>query len=80
MGNRTHYPRTEASFLGKIMDDRPTTAARRVFFCTRCDHHMRLSGALCGRCGAPKALWQRPGVLLALALALVLGLLNLLVT
>lgn len=64
--------------MGKVMDDRPPRMERRVFYCTRCDHHMRLSGALCGRCGAPKGLWQRPGVLATLGLVLLLALLKLL--
>ena len=78
MINWAHYAYIEASFSGKIMDDRPLRSERRVFYCTRCDHHMRLSGALCGRCGAPKALWQRPGVLITLGVAALLGIVKLL--
>ena len=78
MINWAHYACVEASFSGKIMGDRRPRSEQRVFYCTRCGHHMRLSGALCGRCGAPKALWQRPGVLITLGVVALLGIVKLL--
>lgn len=31
----------------------------RLFHCLDCGHRMRLTGAVCGKCYAPKALYQR---------------------
>lgn len=50
--------------------------AIRLFTCASCGHKMRLRGASCGKCFAPKTLFQHPEVWVipvALIIALAMG-------
>ncbi len=68
-----------ASRLAEIVFFRPHHDVRsgngplRLFHCRSCNHHMSLGGRSCGKCRAPKLIWQQPRFLQVTAILVLLS-------